>query len=253
MTAPQGPANDRGTPDKGVSSRRDTGPAQEDQEGAEIRPLIVACVLVQGNVPYTPEYVVRLRSMVKRNLARPFKFVCVTDNPNFVALDVHKLVIRHDKKVPGWWAKMELFNPAHKLLQGPGIYLDLDTLIVKSLDPIADFRARTAFVPHAGTFEGRDGLQVIKRYNSSVMKLDFGSYGWLYGRYNVGVRRRLWGDQDFIGEQMPDEAKFPLEWFPRLSELNGFPPKDEARVVLCKRPKNSVAAERLPWVRQVWQ
>lgn len=38
---------------------------------------------------------------------------------------------------PGWWSKMELFNPKHKIIGNQSIfYMDLDTLILREFSPL---------------------------------------------------------------------------------------------------------------------
>lgn len=211
----------------------------------------VCCVFVQANVPFTPDYVTRLQSMVRRNLRRPHDFYCLTDRPHLLP-DINTIRIPDANGLPGWWSKIELFNRRHGL-RGPALYLDLDVLVPRELDPVVDFPAPLALIPHAGDWNGRNGLSVVRRYNSSVIKFeDIGAHGDIYSRWSPGVAHRLWGDQDWIGEQRPDEAVMPIEWFPRLSQLNGGPTK-ESRVVLCKKPKNHEAAKKFQWIREMWQ
>lgn len=211
-----------------------------------------ACVFVEGNVPYTAQYVLRLYSMLNKNTKGPASFVCLTDRPRLLPASYHTIRIGKPNGVPGWWSKLELFNPRNAL-RGRVVYVDLDVLVVKSVDPVVEFNAPVAFIPHSGDWQGRNGLAVVKRYNSSVMKFDnIEKHQHLYTKFEPGVTRKLWGDQDWIGQQMPDEAMMPIEWFPRLSELRKGP-TEEARIVLCKRPKNEVAAQQMGWVREAWQ
>lgn len=219
--------------------------------------ITVVCVWVQGNVPFTAEYVYRLRQMVDRSIGRSdWRFVCLTDRPEQLGADIECIRIPRPNGFPGWWSKLQIFNPEHRL-RGPGLYLDLDTLLVSDISPIANYAAKIAFVPHAGDWNGRKGLKVVKKYNSSVMKFtDLGAFPELYTKWHPAVAQRLWGDQDWIGEQLPDERTMPLEWFPRVSEINlaqgpdGIPPY--ARVVLVKKPKNHEIALKWPWFKQVW-
>jgi hypothetical protein len=132
------------------------------------------------------------------------------------------------------------------------LYLDLDTLIVGSLDDVADYPSRFALVPHAGTFNGRDGLAVVKRFNSSAMVWDADVPGYLYDTWHPQVMRRLFGDQDWIGEQTHEADTMPIEWFPRLSAIKGGRIPTDAKVILCKKPKNEEAAEQWPWFRERW-
>lgn len=214
----------------------------------------VACVWVRANVPYGVEYVANLRAMVERHLSRPFRFVCLTDRPEQLPVDVEGLRIAHDPTVPGWWAKMELFAPDR--LTGRVLYLDLDSLVCADLDPIVDVPAPFALLPDGGTFKPRTHHRVVKRFNSSVMVWDAGVNGGLYDTFAEArdvYTREFWGDQDFIGQTRPEAATFPAQWFPRLSELDGAPPPPHAKVVLCKKPKNAIAARQFAWVADVWR
>jgi hypothetical protein len=213
--------------------------------------LTVCCVWVHANVPYATEYVTNLRSMVAKHLAREHQFVCLTDRPWMLPDGIRSMPIGHERRVPGWWAKIQLFKPGR--FSGRVLYLDLDSLIVQPLDPVVDYPSTFALVPHAGTFNGRDGLRVVKRFNSSVMVWDARANESLFLDWTPEIPRRLWGDQDWIGEHRPDAATMPSAWFPRLSELSGERPNASAKVVLCKKPKNSIAADLYPWVGDVWR
>lgn len=211
----------------------------------------IACVWVRGHVPFTATYVTRLYAMVSRWMDRPFRFVCLTDRPRVVPDIIEPIEVQPPPGCFAWWTKVQLFNPSLPLT-GRVLYLDLDTLVVGALGPIVDYPAPFALVPDAGTFQTRNGLGLVKRFNSSVMVWNAGEQADLYRKWNVRVADRLHGDQDWIGEQVPDAAKMPLAWFPRLSELSGPPLPTEARVILAKKPKNDVAAKKWPWVRELW-
>ena len=211
----------------------------------------VVCVWVRANVPYDVEYVTKLYSMVSRWLSRPFRFVCLTDQPEALPVYIDVVSIKHPKGLYGWWSKVELFNQAHGFT-GRMLYLDLDTLVVDKLDDIVDYPAPFALVPHAGTFNGKFGLQVVKRFNSSVMVWDAGTQDHIYRNWVPKVARRLWGDQDWLGEQCPFAATMPAEWFPRLSQVSWPSTPKDAKVVLCKVPKNEVAAKTLVGFQEAW-
>jgi hypothetical protein len=216
--------------------------------------LTVACVWVNGHVPFGVEYVDKLRTMVERHLAREHRFVCFTDRPKQLARDMdHIRIDTPPAGIKGWWSKLELFN-REAGLTGRVLYLDLDTLVVDALDPIVDFPSPFALAPHAGTFNGKDGLLVIKKFNSSVMVWDAGCNHDLYDNFTPAIARTLWGDQDWIGTVCPNAAAMPAEWFPRLSEVVGTWPamEPDAKVVLCKKPKNAEAVKTLRGFAEVW-
>ena len=214
-------------------------------------PLTVACVWVQGQVPYTAEYVERLQAMVRRHLARQHAFVCLTDQPCALR-EVPTISIPGPDGLPGWWSKVRLFDPA--MFSGRVLYLDLDSLVVGPLEPVVDMRTRFALVPHSGSFTSRRGLQVVRRYNSSVMVWDTGHRDLeeLWTLWTPDVATQLHGDQDWIGIHA-QASTFPPAWFPRLSELDGPPFAPEVKVILSKKPKNAEAAAKWPWFDALWR
>jgi hypothetical protein len=212
--------------------------------------LTVACVWVNGHLPYPVEYVEKLHAMAERSTDHVFRFVCLTDQPKKVPATMQAIEIPNPNPMKGWWSKIELFNPGRFI--GRVLYLDLDTLIVGNLDAIIDFPSEFALAPHAGTFNGKGRLQVVKRFNSSVMVWDAGAADFLYRYWTPAAAQVLWGDQDYIGMMAPGAAVMPAEWFPRMSEF-AWPnvPKD-AKVVLCKKPKNADAARVLTGFAEAW-
>jgi len=84
--------------------------------------LKVVCVCRSG-AEYNAEWVRKLKDAVARDLTLPYEFVCLSDIevPNRVPL-------RH--RWPGWWSKIELFS----YVDGPALYLDLDTVVTGNID-----------------------------------------------------------------------------------------------------------------------
>lgn len=217
--------------------------------------LTVACVFVRGEYPYTVEYVSRLRDMVARWIDRPFRFCCLTDQPELMPKGVEPIAVT---KLHGFapWTKLELFNPVRQWT-GRMLYLDLDTLIVSPLAPIVDMPAPFAITADPTNKKNRThdsfGRAIVRRFNSSVMVWDGGTQTDLYTGWTPAVADRLSGDQDWVGERKPGAVTMPREWFPRISELNGQQPVDPAKVVLVKVPKNHLAAEQYPWFDALWR
>jgi hypothetical protein len=212
----------------------------------------VCCVWVHGHVPYSAEYVYRLEAMVKKWMDhRKYRFVCLTDRPwELGAIDT--IPIANPSPLKGWWSKVRCFDSDLRLM-GRVLYLDLDTLIVGPLADVLDQASTFALAPSGGTFEGKGPLKVVKRFNSSVMVWDEGVNYQLFDDWTPSVAARLWGDQDWIGEQMPQADTMPAAWFPRISELGKEPPSLDAKVVLVKTPKNEEAAKRWPWFEKAWR
>lgn len=97
---------------------------------------------------YGPDYVNRLHSMVRRHLHRPFRFVCLTDDGAGIdpAIEVKPIPVigfaEFDERKP-WsfghgWLKLTSFAKPLYDLEGRTLFLDLDIVIVDSLDPFFD-------------------------------------------------------------------------------------------------------------------
>lgn len=222
--------------------------------------ITVACVFVRGHVHFTAEYVIKLKSMVGRALPDA-RFVCLTDQPDYLA-GVETIPITPPRGVYAWWAKLELFNPKHEALQsGTILYFDLDVLIVGMLDAIVTHPGEFVIVPDAApNFVGKGELRTVKRYNSSVMRWEGGKHNDLFTEWSLPVAKRLWGDQDWIGERRDSLTLMPIEWFPRLSAITKIKRMqdveaimNDALVVLCKRPKNAEAAKQWSWFAKAWR
>lgn len=223
--------------------------------------LTVACVWVRGEVPYTPEYVWRLRAMVRRWSDRPVRFVCLTDQPELIA-DVETMPAIPPEGAFAFWTKMQLFNPALGF-RGRVLALDLDSLIVGPLAPIVDWPAPFVMAtdcltdvgdgePQLGNVD-RFGRALIQKFQGSVMVWNAGAHADLYTEWTPDVAARLSTDQDWIGERYPNAAVLPLSWTPRISQIQEGPIPREAKIIFCKKPKNHVAAEQMPWVDAIWR
>src|SRR5688572_13716960 len=126
--------------------------ASEDARGllggagdAMTPPLTVVCVWVQGEYPYTVEYVRRLLAMVRRWMDRPFRFVCLTDRPEQMPDGDEAMPTASVLVLMRFCAKVELFTPP-SAFSGRMLYLDLDPLIVGPLAPVVDVDAPFALI-----------------------------------------------------------------------------------------------------------
>lgn len=221
--------------------------------------LTVVCVLnEQKNAPYSVEWVEKLRNMVAINLEQPYYFICMSNIS--IELDgVSCIPLRYE--LPGWWAKMEIFREAPK---SRVLYLDLDVLVYRNLQPIVDFPADFAIGPSYGRpdIHHKKRVRNVRRgYNSSVMIFDRGSLTEaVWDKFNENPERwmRLYrGDQDFLQEFFPDLDTLPAKWIPKLGGCitfrGEFRPSKHARVILCMPKKNDIASKNYPFVRELWQ
>lgn len=105
----------------------------------------VNVLCIKWGKKYGPEYVNKLHSMVHRHLHRPFRFVCLTDDGAGIdpAVEVKSIPMvgfeEFDQRKPwtfghGWLKLTSFANPLYDL-QGRTLFLDLDIVILDSLDP----------------------------------------------------------------------------------------------------------------------
>ncbi len=105
-------------------------------------PKIVLCI--KWGTMYGPEYVNVMYGMVARNLSGPFKLVCFTDDregirPEVECLPLPGLGVDVPPEAPGKWPKQALWAKDLFGLQGVALFLDLDSVIVGSLDPYFEY------------------------------------------------------------------------------------------------------------------
>lgn len=153
--------------------------------------VVIVTVLRSGG-EYRPEHVVRLYQQCAR-WAPGVGFMCLSD----IALPdgISRVALEHDW--PGWWSKIEAFR-----VDGPVLYMDLDTLIVGPLAPLLKIAQDRPFV-------------ALRDFNPQQREMGSGLMAWsgqMADLYKVFVRDpagymrrcstpRLWGDQGFIETQ----------------------------------------------------
>jgi len=178
-----------------------------------------------------------------------YKFMCITDRTeNIRGVDSYV-----ETRLPGWWAKMELFNPAARP-NGRIVYFDLDTVICDDLTPLAmwggTFGICENFTKLAGSNSG--GCN----YGSCVMSLDHGFGSDIWNQFDpsrVGDFPR--GDQQAIESFYPYatflQRAMPDNFFLGYRHLTVKKPDGCAVVVFAgaNKPHNSQHG----WIKDAWQ
>lgn len=139
--------------------------------------LTVACVLKSGGI-YDATWVARLRDGVARHLPIDHRFVCLSD----VDVPCERIPLEHDW--PGWWSKIEVFR-----VEGPVLYLDLDSAIVGDLTDVARVAAT----------------------NLTTVLQDFYRLGFGIGSGIMG-----WNDLDLVSGLYDAFAAAPDDWQRRI-------------------------------------
>lgn len=219
------------------------------------RPKRVNFVCVWVGDKYGPEYVAILRDMIARNasnLQHPCAWFCITDRPNELPEGIYS--IPHDRTLPGWWAKLQMFSPKMPWDEGDRIvYFDLDVCITGRLEDL---------VERKGIIQDWHWPM----FNSSVMVWDHGEHRQVWNGFSRDrttepappeIAKLLpageinAGDQHWITEAAPDWPTFPPEWFTSYRYAQSWPPSGCKAVVFHGHTKPADIHEG--WVPNIWK
>ena len=106
----------------------------------------VNVICLKWGARYPAHYVNRLYAGVKRNLSRPFRFVCFTDSADGLDEGIEAQPIPPPpeglpagKRWPTVYTKLALFRDGCGDLEGPTLFLDIDQMITGPMDRFFDF------------------------------------------------------------------------------------------------------------------
>ena len=104
---------------------------------------MVNVICMKWGTKYGPEFVNKLRSMVRRHLVHPHRFVCFTDDAAGLdlAAGIEALPLPAMDLPPGkerGWRKLSTFAAPLADLRGPTLFLDVDVVITGALDVFFD-------------------------------------------------------------------------------------------------------------------
>jgi hypothetical protein len=148
--------------------------------------ITIACVKVGQK--YDASYVNKLESMVERHTTRVYRFICLTDDHEGLKCTWSPIGTR----LPGWWAKLVLFEP-HVQLEGQRVlYLDLDTIIVGNIDFLLDYVGSFAIL--------RDFYRPLG-WGSAIMAFQAGFGQHIWEHFRTNPQRQMFsyhGDQEYL-------------------------------------------------------
>jgi len=171
-------------------------------------------ICMKWGTKYGPEYVNKLYAMVRRNLSGPVRFVCLTDDPSGVVEGVEcrpipTLKVSSEKYDRAGWRKLAIFSPELSDIEGTVLFLDVDLVIVDSIDPFFDHAPGEFCIIENWTQRGRNVG------NSSVFRYEAGRYGYIledYERRHVEVVGRWDNEQMYLTAQASPVRFWPEDW-----------------------------------------
>lgn len=233
-------------------------------------------VCMKWGTAYGAEYVNRLRSMVARHLHIPHRFVCLTDDATGLDAGIETMplpeVPAQAMKEISPWRKLGMFAANIGDLKGKTLFLDLDIVIVDSLD---DF------------FTFSDGFAIMENYtqrgqgigNSSVYCFTLGAHADVLAHYwshTREVHEEFDNEQMYLSKKIGNIHFWPDAWCKsfKLQCMPGWPlkyfiapkiPKGCRIVVFHGRPKPEEAiaggfygnwrrfSKPAPWIAEHWK
>jgi hypothetical protein len=184
--------------------------------------ITIASVLRSGG-DYQPAHVRALAAMCAR-FAPAHRFVVLTDQCYSFAEDDEIEAIPLRANWPGWWAKMEVFR-----LAGPVLYLDLDTVLVRDIQPLIELVRHDPFVILRDFYRGRSNRNAMQ----SSMMWWTGDLSRLTADFKADPRFYLGGDQEWLEQHYTGELAFWQDVAPRaIGSFKASPRTANERVII---------------------
>ncbi|MEJ7138438.1 glycosyltransferase [Amphibiibacter pelophylacis] len=163
---------------------------------------------------YGPEYVNRLHAMVQRHTRTPHAFVCLTDDssgihPDVVCLPIPPLDLPAGLPERGW-TKLTTLGEVWGL-RGTALFLDVDVVIVASLDPFFSEPGRFLII-----HDWKRPWRITG--NSSVYRFELGVHGALLDEFRrnfAQIRQQFRNEQAWLSHVMQRAGLlqyWPAKW-----------------------------------------
>lgn len=221
-------------------------PAEERKEEFP-PPIAVLCVETWGKFP--PHYVFRLKNMVERHLSYPFSFFVITDRPDstyrYIGSGVNPIPMT--RSLPGWYSKINLFDPDLARPHVRCLYFDLDVVITDSIDALVE-------CPEPFIMIREFNAKPEAAHNSSVMSWMAGYPKDVFTQFQDDWVERSWGDQECIWTIMGNDRiwDWPDPWCRSYKWhcQGGRRPEGMKVCVFHGDPKQDAVSDR--WVKEAW-
>ncbi|MDR1493262.1 MAG: hypothetical protein LBT05_11135 [Planctomycetaceae bacterium] len=168
-------------------------------------------ICMKWGAKYSADYVNILAEMVRRNMSRPYRFVCFTENSSGLKSDIEvrplpEMNLAEHLPERGW---RKLTVLAEKLadLEGRALFLDLDIVILGSLEPFFEVSGKFRII-HDWDFK-RKSIG-----NSSVFRFEIGQHSDILEHFlthGKSVRAEYRNEQAYLSHAM--QAKGILEYW----------------------------------------
>ncbi len=177
-------------------------------------------ICTKWGTKYPASEVNRLFRALTRVQKGPFELICVTDDDQGIVDEVRiipipDLPVIGNQVMDRGWRKLTLFDPAlRQQIHGPTVYLDLDVVLLKSLD---DF---FSFDPHFAVIKDYKNLRYRNSWTGNTSTFfyeadrDYQVFEWLI-ELGDEVQNRYRNEQEFLCDVMRHQGwltYWPDKW-----------------------------------------
>lgn len=169
---------------------------------------------------YPASYVNVLYNAVCRNLAAPFRFVCLTDDgtgllPGIEALPLPAFGLPEPLwYAKGVWPKLGIYQPGLNGLTGRCLFIDLDMMICGRLEPFFEFAAPFAAIDTGANWRARHA-GAAPEAGTGLFAFDFGAEPQILARFMADPEKAIaaYGtEQAFVQATARSMAFWPHGW-----------------------------------------
>ena len=229
------------------------------------KPVNIICM--KWGTKYGADYVNRLYGMIARHLILPFQLSCFTDDacdirPEVRICDLPKLQLPAGAPERGW-NKLSTLDTELGGLSGDVLFLDLDVVIVGSLDEFFSYPGKFLIIRDAKLRRRLIG-------NSSVYRFEVGRYADVLARFRHEfdtIRETYRNEQAYLSAAIHEKGEldfWPDVWCPSfkyhcmkpwpLSYLQDATIPDGAKIAIFHghpEPHEAIAGITHKWYRPV--
>ena len=142
-------------------------------------------ICLKWGTRYPASYTNTLYRSVKKHLHRPFRFVCITDDPTGLdeGIDIEPFPADPGviTKWPDIYVKLLVFQDGFANLKGPTLFMDVDVVIMDDIDCFFDYKPGENCIIHnwiewhKTLFRKRPAIG-----NSSIFRFEAGKSQYIY-------------------------------------------------------------------------
>jgi len=202
-------------------------------------------ICVKWGAKFGPEYVNRMYGMLRRNVSGPFRLVCLTDDSNGLRQEIDayplpELGCEHPQRSLGKWRKLVLWGgdlPALTGLEGPVLFIDLDSVIVANIDDYFTYGQPDDVIT------ARNWAKPFHRLGqTSVFRFPAGRNPQILDAFRAdpqGIADRFRFEQHYVTHSAPGGIKlWPASWT-RHFRLHCLPPFPLRYFMQAKLPRGA--------------